>query len=176
MSAPKAILVGGANGAGKTTLARQYLPLLYPGILFLNADEIQHATDEPLSSIAAGKELLRRQAGILFLKRQSADGINAVWSCSWNLIARFSIYGTIGSLMNRDSNSSPPKPRVTEDLELVLEAARRANWDAQHGPEHLRSGRFFISELHKAHAWKPTGSTLKASISKERETSRSDAP
>jgi predicted ABC-type ATPase len=60
VSAPKAILVGGANGAGKTTLARQYLPLLYPGILFLNADEIQHETDEALSSIVAGKELLRR--------------------------------------------------------------------------------------------------------------------
>lgn len=42
---------------------------------------------------------------------------------------------------------------MAEDLELVLEAARRANWDAQHGPVHLRSGRFFISEIHKAHAW-----------------------
>ena len=53
--------------------------------------------------------------------------------------------------MNKDSNSSTEKPPVVEDLELVLEAARRANWDAQHGPAHLRSGRFFISELHEAH-------------------------
>lgn len=60
MTAPKAILVGGANGAGKTTLARQYLPLLYPDIRFLNADEIQRETATPLSSVAAGKELLRR--------------------------------------------------------------------------------------------------------------------
>lgn len=60
MVAPKAILVGGANGAGKTTLARQYLPLLYPNIQFLNADEIQSETSAPLSSVAAGKELLRR--------------------------------------------------------------------------------------------------------------------
>ncbi|MCG8556716.1 MAG: hypothetical protein MJD61_15730 [Proteobacteria bacterium] len=29
-----------------------------------------------------------------------------------------------------------------EELELFLEAARRANWDALHGPQHLRSGRF----------------------------------
>ncbi len=60
MTAPKAILVGGANGAGKTTFARQYLPLLYPDIQFLNADEIQRETMTPLSSVAAGKELLRR--------------------------------------------------------------------------------------------------------------------
>lgn len=31
-----------------------------------------------------------------------------------------------------------------ETLMLLLEAARRANWDAQFGPPHLRSGRFFI--------------------------------
>lgn len=60
MSFPKAILVGGANGAGKTTFARQYLPLLYPGIEFLNADEIQRKSTPRLSSVAAGKVLLRR--------------------------------------------------------------------------------------------------------------------
>ncbi len=60
MTSPKAILVGGANGAGKTTFARQYLPLLYPGIEFLNADEIQRKSAPALSSVAAGKELLRR--------------------------------------------------------------------------------------------------------------------
>lgn len=30
----------------------------------------------------------------------------------------------------------------SELRELFLEAARRANWDALHGPRHLRSGRF----------------------------------
>lgn len=59
MTKPKAILVGGANGAGKTTLARQYLPLVYPGLQFLNADEIQRE-NAGLSSVAAGKELIRR--------------------------------------------------------------------------------------------------------------------
>jgi len=54
--------------------------------------------------------------------------------------------------MTKDSNLSQEKAPATEDLELVLEAARRANWDAQHGPAHLRSGRFFISELHTAHS------------------------
>ena len=28
------------------------------------------------------------------------------------------------------------------ELEILLEAARRANWDALHGPVHLRTGRF----------------------------------
>lgn len=27
-------------------------------------------------------------------------------------------------------------------LEWLKEAARRANWDAKHGPRHLRTGRF----------------------------------
>lgn len=63
--------------------------------------------------------------------------------------------------MNKDSNSSHGKPQVTEDLELVLEAARRANWDAQRGPAHLRSGRFFISEVHEAHRSKPTSADAK---------------
>lgn len=33
-------------------------------------------------------------------------------------------------------------PPDKELLEILLEAARRANWDAQHGPRHLRTGRF----------------------------------
>jgi hypothetical protein len=33
-----------------------------------------------------------------------------------------------------------------EELELLLEAARRANWDAMHGPPHLRNGQFFVSQ------------------------------
>jgi hypothetical protein len=37
---------------------------------------------------------------------------------------------------------------------FLEEAARRANWDAQRGPQHLRSGRFFISEVFAPHAWR----------------------
>jgi len=69
--------------------------------------------------------------------------------------------------MNKDSNSSQGKTPVAEDLELVLEAARRANWDAQHGPAHLRSGRFFISELHKAHSSTPSTPKHEASRKKK---------
>ena len=41
-----------------------------------------------------------------------------------------------------------------DDPELVclLEAARRATWDALHGPVHLRSGRFYPSDEDGAHA------------------------
>jgi hypothetical protein len=38
-------------------------------------------------------------------------------------------------------------------IELLHEAARRANWDAQHDPRHLRTGRFFISAVEAAHAF-----------------------
>jgi putative IMPACT (imprinted ancient) family translation regulator len=37
---------------------------------------------------------------------------------------------------------------MTDDqakLEAMLEAARRANWDAQHGPTHLRTGRYVVA-------------------------------
>lgn len=54
-----ALLIAGANGAGKTTLARRLLPLAYPTVLFLNADEIQRTT--PFStSVAAGREMIRQ--------------------------------------------------------------------------------------------------------------------
>lgn len=53
-----------------------------------------------------------------------------------------------------DSDSSQPAPDRDQarTLELLLEAARRANWDAQNGPRHLRSGRFFVSAAQDAHA------------------------
>lgn len=38
-------------------------------------------------------------------------------------------------------------------IELLQEAARRANWDAQHGPQHLRTGRFFISAVLAGHSF-----------------------
>jgi hypothetical protein len=44
---------------------------------------------------------------------------------------------------------APPAPSETYEtasperkLEWLQEAARRANWDAKHGPRHLRTGRF----------------------------------
>jgi hypothetical protein len=44
-------------------------------------------------------------------------------------------------------------------VELLQEAARRANWDAQHGPQHLRTGRFFISAVMAAHAFTENDNT-----------------
>ena len=37
--------------------------------------------------------------------------------------------------------------QTSEDRELLLEAARRANWDALHGPMHLRRGEFDPSKV-----------------------------
>jgi hypothetical protein len=53
--------------------------------------------------------------------------------------------------MASDSSVSVPV-READELTLLLEAARRATWDAKHGPIHLRSGRFFIAESLNAHA------------------------
>jgi hypothetical protein len=35
------------------------------------------------------------------------------------------------------------KAETSSKFEILLEAARRANWDALHGPVHLRSGRYW---------------------------------
>lgn len=60
MASPIAVLVAGPNGAGKTTFARQFIPLLHPGVAFLNADEIQRESSQFASSTAAARELIAR--------------------------------------------------------------------------------------------------------------------
>jgi hypothetical protein len=35
------------------------------------------------------------------------------------------------------------RPMPDEELSHILEAVRRANWDALHGPLHLRTGRYW---------------------------------
>lgn len=47
-----------------------------------------------------------------------------------------------------------PLPGLASTIEALEEAARRATWDAQHGPQHLRTGRFFISPILAPHAWR----------------------
>ena len=63
--APEAVLIAGANGAGKTTFAREFLHVRYPGASFLNADEIQREGGALSHPVAAGRELIRRLAGLV---------------------------------------------------------------------------------------------------------------
>jgi predicted ABC-type ATPase len=60
MTTPIAVLIAGPNGAGKTTFARQFIPLLHPGVPFLNADEIQRESPRFASTSAAARELIAR--------------------------------------------------------------------------------------------------------------------
>jgi hypothetical protein len=60
-------------------------------------------------------------------------------------------------------------------LELLQEAARRANWDAQHGPVHLRTGRFFISPVLSAHAFVEHEPTDSESAEEKAEPNGTDA-
>src|SRR3954470_745401 len=57
---PDSVVIAGANGAGKTTFARQFLPVFYPDVSFLNVDEIQMEDAGFAHPVAAGRELIRR--------------------------------------------------------------------------------------------------------------------
>ena len=60
---------------------------------------------------------------------------------------------TTGSAMQTVSvSSADTQANDVDELALLLEAARRATWDATRGPVHLRSGRFFISANMNAHS------------------------
>jgi hypothetical protein len=42
-----------------------------------------------------------------------------------------------------DLSTDTRSESAARELEILLEAARRATWDALHGPTHLRSGRYY---------------------------------
>jgi hypothetical protein len=50
--------------------------------------------------------------------------------------------------MASDSLNTDATPEEQQALELVLEAARRANWEALHGPAYLHSGRYTVAGEH----------------------------
>ena len=55
----------------------------------------------------------------------------------------WSIDGIIGNAMKTDSNSTPDREDPLEpSVDVLVEVARRATWDALYGPAHLRAGRF----------------------------------
>ncbi len=84
VSVSEAIVIAGANGAGKTTFARELLPALYPGVEFLNVDEVQTESANFAHPIAAGRELLRR----LNEKERGRDGFALETTLSSIMYAR----------------------------------------------------------------------------------------
>ena len=83
-------------------------------------------------------------AGIVYPKRTFGGASSEAWTYFPGCSKLFQTDGIIGSAMMEDCTLST-KPRSeadAEELAALLEAARRATWDALHGPRHLRSGRF----------------------------------
>ena len=68
----EAIVIAGANGSGKTTFARRILPTLYPGVAFLNVDEIQAGESAFVHPISAARGLLRRLTELESLRQSFA--------------------------------------------------------------------------------------------------------
>jgi len=74
----------------------------------------------------------------------SAGGSSVVCDFSTPSTSPCRIAGTTGSAMKEAYNLSTKNETDADqqELEALLEAARRATWDALHGPRHLRSDRF----------------------------------
>lgn len=99
---------------------------MYPTARFLNADEIQMSSAGFAHPLAAGRELLIRLA-------EAEQGRHS-----------FALETTLSSVMyvKRIELPSADYAVARTKVEILLEAARRATWDATKGPRHLRSGRF----------------------------------
>lgn len=85
MTAPA--LICGPNGAGKTTFARRLLPLLPPGVPYLNVDEIQREADAllpPLPQHASSFGALEQPSWfaqvLLYKLRSHPDGFTLTFS------------------------------------------------------------------------------------------------
>jgi hypothetical protein len=87
----------------------------------------------------------------------SGGALSGVCSCFRPPTSHLWIGGIIGAATIEafDLTTTPESTPRDPELELLLEAARRATWDALHGPRYLRSGRFHpnsddLSELETA--------------------------
>ncbi|MEO1643088.1 MAG: zeta toxin family protein, partial [Pseudomonadota bacterium] len=67
---PQLIIIAGPNGAGKSSSAAQYFADIIEQGLYLDPDKV--ARDNNLSTVAAGREVLRRQSQYLAQKRDFA--------------------------------------------------------------------------------------------------------
>jgi hypothetical protein len=176
---PEAIVIAGPNGAGKTTFARELLPALYPEVDFLNVDEVQTEALPFEHPVAAGRELLRRlaekerrrdsfaiettlssttyasrRADMKLPNRTDGGAFIGAWRSSSRCTRRSWTSGIIGPATKGDSvlASTRRDERMTPKLAILLKAARRATWDALHGPRHLRSGRFRLNSSERVGA------------------------
>jgi predicted ABC-type ATPase len=100
---PDAIVIAGANGAGKTTFPRQALPVLHPGVPFLNVDEIQSEDSAFAHPVAAGRELLRRL--------DEAEGRLSSFAAETTLSSTSGIIGTVTTEACGSANTPKMKKR-----------------------------------------------------------------
>jgi predicted ABC-type ATPase len=113
-----------------------------------------HFIELPSEDFAVRRVAMRVAAGghsvpELDIRRRYHRG----WRFSSRSISRSSTSGIIGSATTTDFAlaSTRTDERILK-LEVLLEAARRANWDALHGPRHLRAGRFRSRPSEHPHA------------------------
>lgn len=104
-----------------------------------------HFIELPSADFALGRVAIRVAAGGHDVpEAMSGDASSGACACSLRSTNPWSTGGTIGSATNEacDLSTNTPRNEDEAELEIMLEAARRATWDALHGPRYLRSGRF----------------------------------
>lgn len=119
---------------------------------------VLHFIEVPSADFAVARVASRVAAGGHDIPEADIRRVSAVASNSFmTYTSRWCQSGTTGDRTTTESTLSQPN-EIDPDwkLQALLEAARRANWDAMHGPRHLRTGRFFVSQSLEAHRSRPS--------------------
>lgn len=104
----------------------------------------------PPISPSRGSHGASRPAAMTFPRRTFDVDSHVAASCSsryTNLWFLSTFTGSV-TIMASNFDNTDATPDERDMLALVFEAARRTNWDALHGPRHLRAGKYFVEGEH----------------------------
>lgn len=131
--------------AVETTLSsRSYVSKLRSWLLPVTARAFTSSSFRRLTSQWGGWQRGLLPAGTRSRRRTFGVDLIEAFASFRRSTSRWWIAGIIGAATTKDFDltTTTANNRKDPELELMIEAARRATWDALHGPRHLRSGRF----------------------------------
>lgn len=148
---PIAVKIAGAKGSGKTVLARQLAHRPHAPRTFAGGGPSAITSSSTSSSFLTltlpfNGSLHASLLAVTISRRTTSVADSPVACASFPRYTSPRFPNTSTGSVSRVASDSPHDIEMPHEklmLELALEAARRANWDALHGPEHLRSAATF---------------------------------